>query len=79
MKSVAFIKLTALVSLLIIGLVIGCTDPPTKPDIDEEIDPPNIIVSVFPDIGTNLTEFQPSLLIVTESDSVIIGDGYQVR
>jgi len=79
MKSVAFIKLTALVSLLIIGLVIGCTDPPTKPDIDDEIDPPNIIVSVFPDIGTNLTEFQPSLRIVTDSDSVIIGDGYQVR
>jgi|GEM_PF-890129 len=63
--------------MCMLTLVMCCTDPLTKPD--DEVEPPVIIVSVFPDIGTNLTTFQPDLLIVSDSDSVVIGQGYQVR
>jgi len=77
MNSISLQKTFLLIVTIVLGLVMCCTDSPTKPD--DKVEPPSIIVTVFPDIGTKHTVFQPDLLIVTDSDSVSIGEVYQVR
>lgn len=77
MNSISLQKTFLLIFTIVLGLVMCCTDSPTKPD--DKVEPPSIIVSVFPDIGTIYTEFQPDLNIVADSQPVSLGEGYQVR
>ena len=66
--------LNAAIQIILVLVLISCPKSPTDPEDIVEVDPREIVVTVFPDIGTNATHFQPNVYIVADSDTIQIGD-----
>ncbi|MBT5465962.1 MAG: hypothetical protein HOK42_05975 [Candidatus Marinimicrobia bacterium] len=71
--------LNAAIQIILVLVLISCPKSPTDPEDIVEVDPREIVVTVFPDIGTNATHFKPNVYIVADSDTIQIGENYQIR
>ncbi|MBT4713235.1 MAG: hypothetical protein HOB84_00500, partial [Candidatus Marinimicrobia bacterium] len=71
--------LNAAIQIILVLVLISCPKSPTDPEDILEVDPREIVVTVFPDIGTNATHFKPNVYIVADSETIQIGESYQIR
>ncbi|MBT4946509.1 MAG: hypothetical protein HON27_10115 [Candidatus Marinimicrobia bacterium] len=63
----------------VVIMIISCPKSPTDPEDIIEEHSVEIVVTVFPNIGTNATRFQPDVFVVADSDTVQIGEDYLIR
>ncbi len=58
-------------------LTISCHNNPIQ--LEDNVTETEIVISVFPDIGTKFTKFQPHIFVVSNSDTVNVGEALNIR
>jgi len=63
--------------VLMFATILNCEE--SKYDPITEGPSIEIVAKVFPDIGTNVTRFQPDVYVVSDSDTVFVGENLLIR
>ncbi len=64
--------------IVMVFVTVSCHKSPNKPQEIIESPIKKIVLSVFPNIGTTSTQFQPSVLVIIDCDTAQIGQNYLI-